>query len=211
MGTAPSWDQCKFDTEVWGVNGAYTVKDRVKNFRMDKIFITDRMFSPEGTMHFDIHVMNRMGKDFNCEFITLNPISIGKLKLKSTPYPWDEIVEKFKSKYFSSTICHMLAYALWKNYEKISLYGIDMASRREYQQQKGGVEYWLGRAQERGCEITISQGSVLLVPPTTTPYGQDRKFDMSRIDPYGLLKGSSLYECSTKSPTLPRPVRNSLQ
>ena len=191
LGTAPSRKFCDFSCETWGVNGCYTIRDinekEGKPFRMDKIFITDHMFSPQGTLHFDIHVMHKLKEDYNCQYITLNPIKLGRYRLKSTPFPYEKVSRKFNTNYFSSSICYMVAYALYKNYTKIRLYGIDMASMREYQQQKGGVEYWLGRAHERGCDVFIAEGSVLLVPPTFTPYGHERKIDYGKIDPYNLL------------------------
>ena len=95
LGTAPSRMLCDFSVETWGVNGTYTIREQNENqgkpFRMDKIFITDHMFSPEGTMHFDIHIMNKLGKDYKCEYISLHPISLGRIKLKTTPYPYERI------------------------------------------------------------------------------------------------------------------------
>ena len=191
LGTAPSRKFCPFDVETWGVNGVYTIeqqnKAEGKPFRLDKIFITDHTFSPEGTLHFDIDVMNKIGEDYKCQFITLHRIQLGTHILKSIPYPYKRIVKKFKTDYFTSSIAYMMAYALDRNYEKIRFYGVDMASTMEYYTQKAGVEYWIGRAHERGCIVEISQGSVLMVPPTFTPYGVDRKLDLKKIDPYGLL------------------------
>jgi len=191
LGTAPSRHDCPFDCEVWGVNGVYTMQPHQvaegKPFRLDKLFTTDTTFSPEGNLHFDIDVMHKIKKKYGTEYISMNPIGFGKIQLKATPYPWKEIVEKFKTLYFTSSVCHMIAYALYLNYDKLRLYGIDMASKSEYMMQKGGVEYWLGRAEERGCEVFISKGSVLLVPPTTTPYGIKQHLDMKLLDPNGLM------------------------
>ena len=192
LGTAPSRHECPYDCEVWGVNGCYTIKPQQialgKPFRLDKVFITDHTFSPQGNLHFDIDVMNEMGRKDGTEYITMWPIGFGKRILKSTQYPYDTIVEKFKTTYFTSTICYMIAYALYMNYDKLRLYGIDMSSKMEYMTQKGGVEYWLGRAEERGCEVDIAKGSYILVPDTVTPYGRPREYDMRLIDPHGLLE-----------------------
>ena len=191
LGTAPTRRDCPYDCETWGVNGVYTMEPQMvadgKYFRLDKLFTTDTTFSPEGNLHFDIDVMHQIKKKYGTEYITLNPIGIGKLRLKSTPYPWDEIVARFKTTFFTSSVCHMIAYALYHNYERIKLYGVDMSSKLEYLLQKGGVEYWLGRAHERGCDVFVSKGSSVLVPSTITPYGQKMELDMKLLDPYGLM------------------------
>lgn len=188
LGTAPSRIDCPYDCETWGVNGVYTMEPHTKPFRLDKLFITDRIFSPEGNLHFDIHEMHRIKKKYGTEYITLNPIGFGRVQLKSTPYPWQEIVEYFDETYFTSSVCHMIAYALYHNYEYLRLYGIDMASKSEYYTQKGGVEYWLGRAKERGCKRFISNGSCVMLPSTVTSYGIKRDLDMKLLDPYGLME-----------------------
>ncbi len=191
LGTAPSRVDCPFDCETWGVNGVYTIEPvnmaQGKPFRLDKLFITDVTFSPQGNLHFDICAMHEIKRKYKTEYITLNPISIGRLKLKSTPFPWERLVAKFKTEYYTSSVCHMLAYALDLNYDKIRLYGIDMSSKQEYMQQKGGVEYWLGRAVERGCEVTISKGSAVLQTPDGVAYGLTPEIDMKLIDPDGLM------------------------
>ncbi len=191
LGTAPSRNECPYDCETWGVNGVYTLEPFLraegKPFRLDKLFITDTTFSAEGNLHFDIDVMNKIRKKYGTEFLTIHPIGIGKIKLISTPYPWKEIVDKFKTEYFSSSVCHMLAYALYYNYDSIRLYGVDMASKMEYLLQKGGVEYWLGRAEERGCNVFVCKGSAILQTSNGVPYGFERKIDMKLIDPYGLM------------------------
>ena len=192
LGTAPSRVDCPFDCETWGVNGVYTsepiLMSQGKPFRLDKLFITDTTFAFEGNLHFDIDVMHRIKKKYGTEYITLHPIGIGKLRLNSIMYPWDRIVAKFKTEYYTSSVCHMIAYALDLNYDAIRLYGIDMASKHEYMQQKGGVEYWLGRAEGMGCTVTVSKGSSVLVTPTNVPYGFVPKVDMDLIDPHGLMK-----------------------
>jgi len=191
LGTSPTRRECPFDCETWGVNGVYTMepinKAEGKPFRLDKLFTTDVTFSPEGNLHFDIDEMHRIKRKYKTEYISMNPIGFGKRQLVSTPYPWKEITEYFKSDYFTSSVCHMVAYALYYNYTKIRIYGIDMASKYEYLTQKGGVEYWLGRAVERGVGIEICGGSALLKPSTGTPYGIKQKLDMKVIDPYGLM------------------------
>jgi len=192
LGTAPSRSLCPFDCETWGVCGVYTIEKinviEKKPFRLDKLFITDTTFSPEGNLHWDINELHRIKKKYGTEIITLNPIGFGRMKLKSTQYPYDDFVEEFQTEYFTDSVTYMIAYALHLNvYDKFRFYGIDMASKIEYLTQKGGVEYWIGRAHERGIKTDISKGSALLRTSTVTPYGRKKEYDMSLLDPEGLM------------------------
>ena len=188
MGTGYTQKYCPFDVEVWGCNGAYTIKnydDFKDKFRLDKLFITDFLYSVEGTLNFDIQGMNELVEKYGTEIVSLHPMP----GLKSIRYPFWRIRRKFKSNYFTSSICHMIAYAIDKGYNDIRLYGIDMSSKREYILQKAGVEYWMGYAQGAGARIFVAEGSTILVPPTIVPYGQKMKYDLKDVDPFKLMKG----------------------
>lgn len=192
LGTAHTRNQCPFDCETWGVNGVYGQEQEHlregKPFRLDKLFITDKLWSSTGTLHFDPKRVNRFAAKYNTDVIALRKLRLGKYEIKSRLYPYQRIVEKFNSAYFTSTICYMLAYALDKGYRKLKLYGVDMLTKAEYQYQKGGVEFWLGYLQGMGGEYYIAPGSAIMVPPTFAPYAQKRKIDLDMVDPYNLLK-----------------------
>jgi len=204
LGTGSTRVQCEYDCEVWGVNGAYSEKKvremEGKSFRLDKLFLTDNLFSNEGVMNFSILGMNALIEECGTKIISLNKIQLGKYKLIASTYPFDRIMEKFDTGFFTSSICHMLAYALDKVTDKnrklrtplnIRLYGIDMTTSKEYLLQKGGVEYWLGYAKGLGCEYFVAPGGAVLVPSSITPYGKERKLNMKEIDPYKLLEAKS--------------------
>lgn len=74
----------------------------------------------------------------------------------SEPFPLEECRKVFGLPYFSNTIGYMIAYALLKGAEEISIYGVNQASSGEYTMEKAGVEYWLGIAVGRGVKITIN-------------------------------------------------------
>lgn len=207
LGTGNSRDQCPYDCEVWGVNGAYMVCRIGLDeglFRMDKLFITDDLFSAEGNLQFDIMNLNKYINEYNAEVISLKPIKLGKYEAKTKRYPWKRIARKFNTAYFTSTICYMIAYLLDKHTTKntdslaplkltqplkIRMYGVDMANQKEYLLQKGGVEFWLSYAMALGCEVEISEGSAVLVPGELVPYGHKMILDMTHVDPYNLLGG----------------------
>lgn len=192
LGTGTTRGQCPYDVEVWGVNGVYSEVDirerKGLKSRLDKLFITDYLFSPQGHIHFDINRLNRIAEHHHAQVISLHQLKLKQYEVKSIPYPFKKISEYFKTEFFTSTISFMLAYALYKNYTDLRLYGIDMHGKEEYMMQKGGVEYWLGRAMERGCKVFIAPGGSVMQTPTGSPYGFRQKYDLDVIDKYNLLK-----------------------
>jgi hypothetical protein len=217
LGTGSSCVYCPFDCETWGVNGAYTIKDNMPDskkdsFRLDKLFLTDYLYSAPGFMNFDIDGMNRLTEN-GTEIITMHPMKLGKHVLKAKKYPFKEVLTKFNNDYFTDTITYMIAYALYKYTRKsdrvnklelkeplfLKLYGVDMVTTVEFRASKGGVEWWLGIAQGLGAEIYIAKGSSILANPRGFVYGWEREFnDTEKYDPLGLLSGkydeSKLYD-----------------
>ena len=191
LGTGSSAQQCDFHCETWAVNGAFEFENVFKRlarpFRIDKLFITDDLWSVYGAMHFDIDQINQCLERNNAEAVLLKPIKLGKHEIRGVPYPWDYITKKFNTTFFTSTIGFMLAYGLDKGYNTFWLYGIDMASQMEYILQKGGVEYWCGRIHQAGGKVIVAQGSTILVPPSVVPYGFQRELNLEKIDPYNVL------------------------
>ena len=74
-------------------------------------------------------------------------------------YPLKEIVDHFNMCYFACTIDYMLAYAI-KHEElgpgdTINLYGVNMSVLKEYEDERPGVEHWLGRAMGMGIKVNL--------------------------------------------------------
>ena len=203
--------------EVYGVNGTYTMprimpKKLRRFYSQDKLFMTDSLFSHEyGTLNFDIKAYNRFAKKYNCELISLNKMKLGKYKMNAKRYPYKKVSEYFGTEYFTDTICYMIAYALYDNTELgmlsngvirpelkqplvLRLFGIDMATTREFQQSKGGVEFWLGVAMGLGCEVYVAPGGTIMKPPCMVPYGHWNRLKITKKkhDPLGLMKGKQL-------------------
>ena len=80
----------------------------------------------------------------------------GKI-INQNNYPLEEIVEKYKSRFFTNTISYMIAYAIYSGYTKISIYGVDMELDGEYSFERPSVTYWTGFA--RGCSIEVNIAS----------------------------------------------------
>ena len=80
----------------------------------------------------------------------------------SIDYPLYEVVSEFfknfrrgedKVKYFTSTIAYMFGVALLEKFERIEVYGFEMADDIEYVRQKACAEFWIGMALGRGVEV----------------------------------------------------------
>jgi hypothetical protein len=170
---------CPFDGEVWGVNNGYR-QAKQQNGHLDKLFLSHgQVRDKDGDKNFNWDEINALG----IEVINTHRCKhIKNLKL----YPFKQIVKAFGCDYFSDTICYMLAYAIYKGYERIYMYGIDMMTTGEYWEEKGGVEYWIGYARGRGVEVITQPESELMKTITGKPYGQ--KMTLKDIDPEGRVK-----------------------
>lgn len=76
------------------------------------------------------------------------------------PYPLEQMCGLF-GRYFTSSIGYMVALALVQGYEWIGLYGIDLASDIEYQQQRANAEYLVGIARGLGRTVVIADTSAI--------------------------------------------------
>lgn len=72
---------------------------------------------------------------------------------KSVRFPLEEIVERFKVKYFTSSVAYALALACYLGYSRIELYGVEMETNTEYTYQRDGVTLWIGVALGLGIDV----------------------------------------------------------
>ena len=143
--------KCDFKAdEVWGING---VGDKYPDGHFDKMFAFDTF--PEW-------YTDNMRK--------FAPI-VSWRDYADIKYPLKSITKYFKSEYFTNTITYMIALAIYQKVERISLYGIDASYGGQYHQDKSGVEYWIGRAIERGIDVVCPKDSHLLRTVTGEVYG----------------------------------------
>ena len=80
----------------------------------------------------------------------------GSEMINQATYPLDKIVKKYNSRYFNCSIAYMVAYALYKGFKTINIYGVDMAIGGEYQYERPSVMYWIGRAESKGVEVNTT-------------------------------------------------------
>jgi hypothetical protein len=78
----------------------------------------------------------------------------------AVPMPLDRLCTSFM-RYFTSSIGYMVALAIADGYSWIGLYGIDLASDIEYQQQRANTEMFVGIALGLGIEVELAPTSAI--------------------------------------------------
>ena len=146
LGGGESLSQCSYDTdEIWTCNNLYR---RVK--RLTKLFICHTQVIKDGQPHYDWNEINMLSEG-RFEIIATHTIT----GLAARDYPLKTIMKKFGTEYFTDSVCYMIAYALYKGFRYLKLYGVDMLEEDGYATERGGVEHWLGFATGLGCTIEI--------------------------------------------------------
>ncbi len=85
--------------------------------------------------------------------------TIGKAK----PFPREEVLKL--GSYFTSSIAWLMGLAILEKPHSIGLWGVDLILTKEYERERPCIEYWIGRAQERGIDVEISTISTLIKGP----------------------------------------------
>lgn len=79
-------------------------------------------------------------------------------------FPLEDVLNNLGHDYFNSTAAYAVAFAIHIGAAKISLFGIDYTLPNQHHAEKGRacVEYWLGKAQERGIKISLPKTTTLM-------------------------------------------------
>lgn len=83
-------------------------------------------------------------------------------------YPRQEVLDHFKTEYFTNTVSYMVALAIMQQPEEIHVYGVDMAQvanselSDEYTGQRPSCEFFLGWAAGAGIDIYVPPEADLL-------------------------------------------------
>jgi hypothetical protein len=80
-------------------------------------------------------------------------------------WPDDDLKARFGRFFFTSSIAHVFARAISRNPQVIGLWGVHMASREEYEDQRAGCQYFIQKAWDAGIEVIVPPGVTLLEPP----------------------------------------------
>ena len=157
LALGPSRKECPFETEeLWGTVDCLN-QDNLRDKRFTKVFAFD-----SETVVINNHPPRRI--DSFCEYI--DRAKQLKIPLVSTrdyateKYPLREIITKFKSSYFMPTVSYMIAYALYLEYDRLYIFGIDQGPQWWYQLGKPHITFWIGYAIALGAEVLLGTGSL---------------------------------------------------
>ncbi len=119
-------------------------------------------------------------------------------------FPLDDVIRHFNTRYFTNTISYMLAYACYLRIPTVKLYGVDVSFGAAYAQENRGVEYWIGRAQERGINFIAPDTSHLLRTVSGALYGERDHCNMlfylnERINLINILPRQGTYSEALKA------------
>lgn len=108
------------------------------------------------------------------------PLVVGEaFPLEGERFPYDAATELLGDLYLTSSSAAMLAYAILKGYDDVSLYGVDMAvDDHEYFWQRPCMEMWVGFAKGRGINVHIPKES----PLCRSDYVEGRDYGKVRPD-----------------------------
>jgi hypothetical protein len=163
LGYAPSWKLAPFDdpeVEIFSLNDFWKYTPRWDRWfevhDADTLGISKRdLGESEVKRHLDWLKAQPPGKPIymQAEFCD------GRFPA-AVPLPLDRLTERF-GRYFTSTIGMMIGMAIIDDYEWIGLYGIDLASDVEYQDQRPNAEYLVGYARGQGRTVVIPDSSAM--------------------------------------------------
>ena len=137
IGKARSWKLAPLTGESWGINTVILRRP------------LDVMFE----MHEDCDCPKSYQKavETKTPSYSLEEYEVEGLKFKK--YPIREILDEFKQTLFDCSFDYMLALAIYKKYEQIDVYGIDLFRNESWSYQRPSVEFWRGIAVGRGIDI----------------------------------------------------------
>lgn len=81
---------------------------------------------------------------------------------RSKKYPLDEVI-KLGGNYLTSSAAYAIAWGIYSGYERIEIYGVEMETNTEYQNQRPGIAYWVGFGRGAGVDIDF-HGNLLTCP-----------------------------------------------
>ena len=141
--------------EVWGVNCAYQIQDR-----LDRIYFFDRpdLICPsfvEDVRMLDVDV-------FAVRHYNEIP--------RSKPYPVDDVVAEFGGVSFVCTVAWMIAHAIYEKVDSIDIAGMySLRNSHDYLSHKANLDFWLGVALGRGIHLKMCGDTGLLKPYAWQP------------------------------------------
>lgn len=184
-------------SEVWAINAMGGVIQHDLLFHMDDVKIQESRaeIDSKGNISGMLHWLKDHPKFMTSRRDPNYPGSI--------EYPLQDVINKVGVQYFNNTVAYAVAFAIYKDFKKISLWGVDFSYADGHKAEKGRgcVEYLLGIASARGVHIEVPADSTLLdanIPDDQRFYGYDVIMPIIKNDENGV---KVLFKDRDKIPT----------
>jgi hypothetical protein len=162
------------EVEIWGLNEAHAfpwMQRATRWFQIHNSSSWKRYIAKRDVRgHFDWLKKNPWNIPIYMQYPNeIIPGSVG--------YPLHQVVDMAfplfrrgdtKVKYFTSSFAYMMGIAMLEGFQRIEIYGFDMADDIEYVKQKACAEWWIGFAMGRGVEVYTPENCQILY---STLYG----------------------------------------
>jgi hypothetical protein len=161
-GFAPADENTKVGggLEVWGLNESHLTKWMKPNWTRwfqlhPKASFTREVEKRGGIGHYDWLKQNHGDKIIYMQYVYPEIPN-------SVEYPIHDMTQRFfgkllgderKRKYFTSTMAYMMPIAIAEGFQRIELYGFEMAADDEFVSQRPSAEFWIGQALGAGIEV----------------------------------------------------------
>ena len=162
VGTANSCENAPYDDYGWQIWGSNEVYQLIGVRRLDLLL--------------DIHPRTTVDRH-QAHVDWLQNADIPVLMLEhyeeyptSEPFPIKKITERFGA-YFTNSISYLLALAILRDADEISIYGVNMATDVEFTTQRPSCEYYIGLARGLGITVNVPDDSDMMKCPGL--YGYD--------------------------------------
>lgn len=161
LGFAPSRHEAENlspDIEVWSCNHAWQYFDRLD--AVIEIHLLEYIQQEAYYANHEIAIPHmawlHSPHDFSIYMVDEYPDCPAAVR-----YPIEGVLAMAPRRYFSSSFAYMIALAIYQGFERIEIYGFDMASNTEWFYQRPNSEWWIGYAEGRGIDVYIGKFSPL--------------------------------------------------
>ena len=163
IGTADSCYKVPYDNndfDIWAVGTAAAINSIP---RLDAVF----ELHTRKTIEWLIDERKCLYNRFGCPVFVRDYTESQDLIQNANPFPKDEILKHFeylslKKGYFNSTLAWMMAFAIMKGYEEITLMQIHLSHESEYFYERPCLEFWIAIAKEKGIIVNVPPDSDVL-------------------------------------------------
>ena len=71
-------------------------------------------------------------------------------------FPLEKITTKWDTDLFTSGICYAIAFAVWKKYKNLDLFGVNCVKDEEWYNMREAIMMWLGVAKGSGVKVNVT-------------------------------------------------------